>query len=266
MWFKRRRCVLRSPMHGSIRVALIGDRNDAVTAHQAIPVSLALAGEAIHQSITPVWIHTSELDSAEAVRALRAFDGIWCVPASPYANTEGALLAIQLARSERIPFLGTCGGFQHAIIEYFRNRLGIVDPGHEELDPASANPVISRLSCSLVEVTATIRLKPGSWMRQLYGTEEVPETFHCNYGANAEAAKRISSDGDLIVEGTDEAGNIRIVRLKSHPFFIGTLFQPERAGLRGVVHPLVRAFAAATARIDDENSRELPLIRETRAG
>jgi CTP synthase (UTP-ammonia lyase) len=37
---------------------------------------------------------------------------------------EGALLAIRHARESAIPFLGTCGGFQHAVLEYARNVLG----------------------------------------------------------------------------------------------------------------------------------------------
>ena len=34
---------------------------------------------------------------------------------------EGVLSAIRFARETGRPFLGTCGGFQHALIEYARN-------------------------------------------------------------------------------------------------------------------------------------------------
>lgn len=36
-------------------------------------------------------------------------------------------------------------------------------------------------------------------------------------------------------------------RWLAHRFFIGTLFQPERSALHGVLHPLVGAFMAAAA-------------------
>jgi CTP synthase (UTP-ammonia lyase) len=52
---------------------------------------------------------------------------------------------------------------------------------------------------------------------------------------------------DLGVEGTDDAGDIRIVRLRHHPFFLATLFQPERSSLKGPVHPLIREFVSASA-------------------
>ena len=38
---------------------------------------------------------------------------------------------------------------------------------------------------------------------------------------------------DLRIEGTDQAGDIRIIRLPHHPFFVATLFQPERSSLKG---------------------------------
>jgi len=63
------------------------------------------------------------------------FDGFWCVPASPYRDIDGALRAIRFAREQRRPFLGTCGGFQHAVLEYARNVLGWADAEHGELAP-----------------------------------------------------------------------------------------------------------------------------------
>jgi CTP synthase (UTP-ammonia lyase) len=47
------------------------------------------------------------------------------------------------------------------------------------------------------------------------------------------------------VSGLDDHGEIRAVELDGHPFFLATLFQPERRALSGEVHPLIRAFVAA---------------------
>ena len=231
-----------------VRIALIGDYDASVTAHVAIPPALELAARALHTDVEPVWIPTPQLAGPEAIRALLGYQGIWCVPASPYANTEGAISAISLARTEGIPFLGTCGGFQHALIEYFRNVLGTSDVAHAELDPQAEHPLISRLSCSLVEVTGTIRLAPESLAHELYGAESLEEAYHCNYGLNPEFAALLEGRDDLRIEGTDEAGDIRIIRLRRHPFFVATLFQPERSSLKGLVHPLIRGFVAAAMR------------------
>jgi CTP synthase (UTP-ammonia lyase) len=102
-------------MTSRIRVGLIGNYDASVVAHQAIPIALQLAGKECKLPIVPEWVPTEEIQS---VGRIADFDGLWCVPASPYRSMEGALLAIRFAREQLRPFLGTCGGFQHAVVEY----------------------------------------------------------------------------------------------------------------------------------------------------
>jgi len=40
---------------------------------------------------------------------------------------------------------------------------------------------------------------------------------------------------------------LRAIELSGHPFFVATLFQPERAALKGILPPLVRALVEACA-------------------
>src|ERR1051326_2200045 len=156
-----------------LRVGLIGNYNAAVAAHQAIPRALELAAAALRNCrVEPCWLPTETLESDHHGR-LSGFSGLWCVPASPYVSMEGALGAICFARTERVPFLGTCGGFQHALIEYARNVLGLAQAEHAETIPDAAMPLISRLSCSLVEQHGQIFLREGSRIRQIYGQPEI---------------------------------------------------------------------------------------------
>jgi CTP synthase (UTP-ammonia lyase) len=159
---------------------------------------------------------------------------------------EGAISAISLARTESLPFLGTCAGFQHALIEYFKNVSGATNVAHAEVNPESTHPLISKLSCSLVDVYAPIRLIPGSLSQRLYGADRVVEGYRCNYGLNPEFAQLLQHRTDIQIEGTDDAGEIRIIRLQNHPFFLATLFQPQRSSLKGFVHPLIREFLSAS--------------------
>jgi CTP synthase (UTP-ammonia lyase) len=139
-----------------ITIGLIGDYNAAVTSHQAIPKAIRLAAEAQGLSVGFEWVPTDEISSVERVER---FAGLWCVPGSPYRSMDGALRAIRFAREARRPFLGTCGGFQHAVVEYARNVLGWADAEHAETAPEANRHVISMLECGLVEVTNTLRLK-----------------------------------------------------------------------------------------------------------
>ncbi len=230
-----------------LRIGLIGDCDSRVTAHRAIPLALATAGGT--RGVRPVWIPTITLTHLRD-EALDAFDALWCVPASPYASMEGALRGIRHARQAGIPFLGTCGGFQHAVIEYARNVLGLTDAEHEETSPDAGLTLVSRLSCSLVERTGAVRLREGSRARALYGRETAEETYHCSFGLNP-AHRALLDDGRLRMSGEDDEGEARVLELDGHPFFVATLFQPERAALRGHDHPVVRGLVdAAAARAD----------------
>src|SRR5581483_2586911 len=141
-------------MSKSYRIALVGDYDPSVTAHQAIPLAIELAARHHGCSVNGEWVHTSKISDAE--KMLPEYNGIWCVPASPYANTQGALEAIRAARERGIPFLGTCGGFQHAALEYARNVQGWTDADHAELNPNAPVALIAPLRCSLVEKEAEI--------------------------------------------------------------------------------------------------------------
>ena len=147
------------------RIALIGDYNAAVKAHQAIPRALALAGESLGHGCACEWLHTGTLRE-DPSEQLSEFDGIWCVPASPYVNPRGAIAAIRMARETGKPFLGTCGGFQHAMLEYAEAVWGVARAVHAELDPTADNPVIAPLECSLVDKDGEVRFAAGSrWVR-----------------------------------------------------------------------------------------------------
>ena len=225
-------------MRVTTRVGLIGDYDATVPAHVAIPVALRLAGDAVAVSVEFDWIPTDEILDPSRVSD---FNGLWCVPASPYRSMEGALMAIRFARENKRPFLGTCGGFQHLIIEYARNVLGWDDAEHAETAPEAARPVITPLSCELVETTGSVRFQAGSRIATYYGREDSTEGYRCRYGVNAEFEAALLS-GPLRVGARDAAGEIRSVELDEHPFFVATLFQPERAALQGRTPPLVTAF------------------------
>jgi CTP synthase (UTP-ammonia lyase) len=222
-------------------IALVGDHDAAVPAHRAIPRALAMAAAALATPLEFRWLPTERIDGTAA---LAPFDALWCVPASPYRSMDGALRAIRFARERQLPFLGTCGGFQHAVVEYARSVLGWADADHAETSPDAVRPVITALSCALVEVADRVRLHPDSLVARAYGTDETVEGYRCRYGLNP-AFRAALVGGALRPAAQDANGDVRALELDGHPFFVATLFQPERAALDGRLPPLVLAFARA---------------------
>ncbi|WP_456256107.1 CTP synthase C-terminal region-related (seleno)protein [Pseudomonas iridis] len=227
----------------AISVALIGDYDPQVTAHQAIPMAPALVAEQLDRQVQFEWLAT---DQIHADTPLNRFDGFWCVPASPYKSEQGALRAIRFAREQQRPFLGTCGGFQHAVLEFSRNVLGWMDAEHGETSPNAERAILSPLTCSLVEAIDSIHLLPGSLIAKAYETSEIQEGYRCRFGVNPQFEAELLKH-QLQAVGRDSAGDLRAIELKDHRFFVATLFQPERAALKGQMPPLVRAFIEACA-------------------
>lgn len=226
------------------RIALVGDYSPAVTAHQAIPIALARAREELAADLAWEWVHTTTI--VDPAHDLAEFDGVWVVPASPYANMDGALGVIRWVRETRRPFLGTCGGFQHALIEIARDLGGMREADHAETNPGGSELVVTRLACSLAGQTGRIHFAPGSRLRAIYGRDEATEGYQCNYGPNSAHRAALEWAG-LRFTACDDAGEIRGGELPEsvHPFFVGVLYQPERAALRGETPPLARAFVTA---------------------
>lgn len=227
-----------------LRIGLIGDRDSRVLAHWAIPLALQQSLLPHSGTLRIDWLDTPRL---AAGLPLEGYAGFWCIPGSPYRDTEGALRAITHARTQGVPYLGTCAGFQHALLERARNQLGWSDAAHGELDPEATRPVIHALPCSLVEVSEEIHLRPGSKLAAIYGLPSIREGYRCNYGVNPEYQAQLFGGG-LHASAHGEDGSIRALEASDHPFFVATLFQPERKALAGIAVPLAEAFLSAAFR------------------
>src|SRR5262249_32500140 len=146
---------------GTIRIGVIGDRDDSVTAHRAVPLALGLPRDAHRVACEWDWLPTTSLLDLPQ-DGLDAYHGFWAVPATPYRSAGGAMRAIRFARESGRAFLGPGGGFQQALLEYAGSVWGVARPAHAETDPDAADPVIAVLSCALVETSGKIVFRPGS--------------------------------------------------------------------------------------------------------
>lgn len=159
---------------------------------------------------------------------------------------DQTLQAIRHARENGLACFGTCGGFQHMIIEYARNVLGFKDAGHAEYDPYASNLFISELACPLAGREMKLAFSSGSRVAKIYGEMSAIEQYYCNFGVNPDHVSLLKS-GPLKITGSDAEGEIRVIELPDHPFFLGTLFVPQARSTAKRPHPLVTAFLKAVA-------------------
>ena len=94
-------------MNQQVKVGVIGDYDPNMPNHIATDKALGHAANALSVSLTSSWIPTQSLAGGAVGTVLKPFQALWCAPGSPYKSMDGALQAIQFAREEGWPFLGT---------------------------------------------------------------------------------------------------------------------------------------------------------------
>src|SRR5207244_5488599 len=87
-------------------------------------------------------------------------------------------------------------------------------------------PVITLLTCSLDGQHITVDLTPGSRLAELHGARQAHELTTCNYGLAADFTNLAATHG-LHVAAIDADGGVRAIERVDHPFFMGTLYQPQ---------------------------------------
>ncbi|HTW32818.1 MAG TPA: hypothetical protein VMD76_14145 [Candidatus Sulfotelmatobacter sp.] len=245
-------------MSDAVRIGILGDFNSEFRSHHATNDSLQHAARKLNLKVEGEWVPTPTLSEPSAEEKLETFDGLWASPGSPYKSLDGMLKGIEFARRRDWPFLGTCGGFQYAFIEFARNVLGIADADSAENNSGSKNIIIYPVACAVPDrkgdapklsgMVPEIHLRPGSYLQSFYGKDQlkVTEEFFCNFEINPEFEWAPMEAGFPVVARGPQ-GEIRAIESAAHRFFIATLFQPQLSSTEKKPHPLVVAFVEAAA-------------------
>jgi CTP synthase (UTP-ammonia lyase) len=254
-------------MSDSIAIAVVGDYNAAFPGHVTIAKAIQHAGEKLGFDACVEWISTPAFTRQNVGQVLSGFHGLIAAPASPYQSFEGMLATIESGRKGRRPFYGSCGGFQHTLIEYARNVMSLPDAHSAEYGTASKNIVVVPVSCPVPGRPAgepklsgavdcpetTVRILPGTKAAEIYKRDKVVEEYFCNYEANLAFQSRFDAAG-LRVTGVGPNGEARVVEIPQHPWFLATLFQPQRATAPGKPHPLFVHYLRAAAQFKQANA------------
>jgi CTP synthase (UTP-ammonia lyase) len=240
----------------AVRIGILGDFNADFRSHHATNDSLQHAARKLDMQVKSEWIPTPSLTAANAEKILEGFDGLWASPGSPYKSFDGMIKGIEFARRRDWPFLGTCGGFQYAFIEFARNVLNIKDADSAENNSGSKNIIIYPVACAVSDrkdgapklsgAVPEIRLRPGSYLQSFYAKETVTEEFFCNFEINPEFEWTTMEAGFPVVARGPQ-GEIRAIESPMHRFYLATLFQPQLSSTEKNPHPLILAFVQAAA-------------------
>jgi CTP synthase (UTP-ammonia lyase) len=249
----------------TIEIGIIGDYQKGWGSHDEIESSIEHSAAQLGLKVEFTWLPTRDLERREI--DLAQFAGLWCSSGSPYKSIKGALEAITYAREMRVPFLGTCGGCQHALLEIARNCLGIAEAQHAEYDPNASVMFISKLSCSLAGQEMPLELADHSLASKLYGGKKnVVEKYYCNFGLKRQFESSLEK-GRVKISGSDisekaiensEDSQGRIFELPEHPFFVATLFVPQVSSTVTNPHPIITGFLQSSGFAKSRQPERLP--------
>lgn len=215
------------------------------------------------------WIVADDFNTDKQLQdELLSMDGLIVPQGWGSRGAQGKIRAIQIARENKIPYLGLCYGMQMAVIEFARNVLGLEDANSEEVDPKSKNLVIHLMEEQKKilkdgKFGGTIRLgswpckiQKGSLLESLYKEYKndlfkklptVLERHRHRYEFNNEYRERFEKAG-LILSGKSPNGKlveaIEIDR-RVHPFFVATQYHPELKTRFLSPHPIFLGFVEA---------------------
>jgi CTP synthase (UTP-ammonia lyase) len=255
-------------MRQALRIALLGDFDPQKHSHWATEAALFHAASWLGFDVEPRWFPTEALESRDAQDFLAHFDGLWGAPGSPFRSSIGMLRGIEFARRRDLPYLGTCAGFQYALIEFTRNVLGLHDADTAENNSNSTNIVITPVACPLPErVPAlgkalgkegprmhgpqlhgedTVHPVKGTLVHDLCRSDSVQGQYFCNFETNPEYVPRWEAAG-LRVAARGPRNEMRAFDLPDKRFFVATLFQPQLSSRGEQPHPLVLGYLRACA-------------------
>ena len=144
---------------------------------------------------------------------------------------------------------------QMAIIEFFRNVVGIKQATSSEIDENAQHFVIDLMENqkNTVNYGGTMRLgawecriKPNTIAEKIYGKKVISERHRHRYEFNSKYKQQMEEAGMYAVGVNPKTDLVEIVENRNHPWFVGVQFHPEYKSTVESPHPLFVAFVEAS--------------------
>ncbi|NLF40503.1 CTP synthase [bacterium] len=238
----------------NVEIAVVGKYITLKDSYKSIYEAIDHAGFAHHTRVTVRRVDAEDVEKHGAAKLLAGIHGLLIPGGFGTRGIEGKLLAIEHARTRRIPYLGLCLGMQCAVIEFARNVCKLAGATSEEFDPKARHQVIALMldQKSVTQMGGTMRLgqypcviRNHTLARALHRAACIFERHRHRYEFNNEYLKTFEKHGMAFSGMSPDGKLVEIIELPGHPFFIATQSHPEFQSQPTRPHPLFRGFIAA---------------------
>ncbi|HEY2260073.1 MAG TPA: CTP synthase [Solirubrobacteraceae bacterium] len=240
----------------TVRIALVGKYVQLEDAYLSVVEALRHSGVHHGCKVEVDWVDSESVGEPEVSQRLHEVDGILIPGGFGGRGWEGKIRAAQIAREQRIPYLGICLGMHVAVSEFARHVAGMDGANSTEMDLETPFPVIDLLpeQKEIADMGGTMRLgadpvklHDGTRIRALYGEAVVYERHRHRYEVNNHLRRKLAAVG-LICSGTSPDDRlVEAIELAAerHPFFVASQYHPEFKSRPERPAPLFREFVGA---------------------
>ena len=244
-------------------IAMVGKYMDLTEAYKSLSESLIHAAGKTRTKVNIRYIDSETL-SGNDLGQLQGVDAILVPGGFGERGIEGKLLAVEFARTHKIPYLGICLGMQVAVIEFARNVARLEGAHSTEFEPATPHPVIGLITewttasgeverrSESSDMGGTMRLggqecllEAGTKVREIYGKDKIVERHRHRYEFNNQYEQTLAQAGLVIAGRSIDKNLVEVVELKDHPWFVACQFHPEFTSTPRDGHPLFSSFVNA---------------------
>ena len=257
-WLDFSRKIYATKKH-RVELALTGKYAALRDAYASIDKAIEHCSIALNCEIRTRWIDTSDLtDDSLTAKALDGVSAVIVPGGFGQRGVEGKIRCVKWARTNKVPFLGICLGFQMAVIEYGRNVLGLAGANSTEFEPNCAHPLIAELpNQKKLEgiMGATMRLggqevalESGSLSSFLYGGKtEMRERFRHRFEVEPAYVAQLQAAGLRFSGRHPKYPIMQLLELPQslHPYFTGGQFHPELTSRPLAPNPMFMGLIAA---------------------
>jgi len=252
---------LKNPKQ-KVRIGLVGKYNELQDAYKSIHESFTHAGAVNECEVEVVSIHSQKLEKRDNLsKVFKNLDGVLVAPGFGERGIEGKINTIKYLRENNLPFFGICLGMQCAVVEFFRNVVGVRKASSTEVDPQTTDPVIdlmpeqkhiSKKGGTMRLGAYTCKIASKSIAKKAYGKSKIKERHRHRYEFNNDYLEQMESEGLIATGVNPESGLVEIVELMNHSFFVGVQYHPELKSRAENAHPLFVAFIKAAMKHADK--------------
>jgi len=245
-----------------IRIGITGKYAALRDAYASIDKALEHAAAHLCADLDVRWIDTTQIESSpDKIAALMKNLNAVIVPGGfGHRGSEGKIACIRHCRTQRLPYLGICLGFQMAVIEYARNVCGLNDADSTEFNPNTPCPVIDilpeqkkieGLGGNMRLGGKDVKIQPDTIASFLFdGAASIRRRFRHRYEVDPRYIDPIQQHGLLFSGRHPDQPIMQVLELptQDHPYFVGAQFHPELTSRPLRPAPMFMGLVAAAIR------------------